>query len=149
MTLGARLELALKSGVGYNQAVEGLGSPADSPGYLPTADWLRNEPNTGRVFNVCYPARTDDATCSSLMQLEHVVLWDCGSLPKGKSNLKHFNAVKQKTLTDVCWVFVLSFCRLMACVRVNAKMDEHTPQKDAVTLIKRSEALYLILIIIF
>lgn len=83
MILGVRLELALKSGVGYNQAFEGLGAPADMLEYPWTADWLKDDLNTGRGLNACYPTRSG-ATRSRLIQLKHVVLRRCENLIEGK-----------------------------------------------------------------
>lgn len=88
--------------------------------------------NAGHVLDACYPTRTD-ATRSSLMRLERVVLWGCGSLPKGESNSKHLNAFKQTSRTDAC--------------RISAPLAKHIRQK--VSEVKYSPSLKAALINVF
>lgn len=84
MVLGVMLELALKSGVGYNQACKG--AAVNLFQYLWTADWLRKELNTDHVLmhvilqGLIGQRHSDVAQASCTARL-----WGF----KGKSNSKH------------------------------------------------------------
>lgn len=103
MMLGVKLELVLKSSVGYNQTVEELGALVD---LLECICGLLTDSEMSWTWAMCLMHVYKD-WCHLFLWYSISTLY-CGMVGVYQRE-KHFNAVKQTTTTDAFWTYGLHF----------------------------------------